>query len=529
MKLQLLIILFIIPFTINDIFAEEITIENVRITDVFSNIVDIVSVNQQIQFRSDVINNEDTEQRFVYVVFTEGSNSGKLAWITGSLSSDQSFSTSLSFIPETSGTYKSKIMFFEKIESGNMTLLASTHNISFATDINSTITNENDFTFIPDIVDSPYSEFIIDIESTYYDKENIILVGNVSEVPLGIPSVTLVINDEYGQPFYIDSVTIKSDWTYEFSVNSNIFETGNYIFEINSGIHNDSVSLDILSQFKSIDTQSDKTEYYTNEIISINGTITTIDESKDTIISYNVSHSDDTLIQSGENIILNEDGTFDFTISTTGWDFDDYIIVDITFQDSTASTSFNYYNTQNIENEILYSLITENTYTLNTHDTALEEQHYTMESYNNTLNNHDTILTDHETSIDQQHYTMEVYNSTLIIQSQLIENLEGKIKIIDDYLAILNNTLSDEFPSELNGQAIREVVNENGKLEGDIIFLESQIAGDIERLEDAILGGNEIRIKTLQDAIGSNQALILLTQAKLDITEFYTDRYDLLP
>ena len=76
---------------------------NLRTVDAFGN--DAVSVDQQVQLTADLANGQDREQAFAYLVQVQDGDgvTVSLAWITGSLSSGQSFSPALSWIPTESG------------------------------------------------------------------------------------------------------------------------------------------------------------------------------------------------------------------------------------------------------------------------------------------------------------------------------------------------------------------------------------------------------------------------------------------
>ncbi|MDH3312840.1 MAG: hypothetical protein OEM28_06795, partial [Nitrosopumilus sp.] len=78
---------------------------NLRTVDAFGNSLDTVSVDQQVQISADLANGQDREQSFAYLVQIQDGNgvTVALAWITGSLSSGQSFSPALSWIPTQSG------------------------------------------------------------------------------------------------------------------------------------------------------------------------------------------------------------------------------------------------------------------------------------------------------------------------------------------------------------------------------------------------------------------------------------------
>jgi hypothetical protein len=92
---------------------------NLRTVDAFGNSLDAVSVDQQVQISADLANGQDREQAFAYLVQIQDGNgvTVSLAWITGSLSSGQSFSPALSWIPTEAGTYTATAFVWESIDN----------------------------------------------------------------------------------------------------------------------------------------------------------------------------------------------------------------------------------------------------------------------------------------------------------------------------------------------------------------------------------------------------------------------------
>ncbi|AJW70040.1 beta strand repeat-containing protein [Nitrosopumilus adriaticus] len=92
---------------------------NLRTVDAFGNSLDTVSVDQQVQISADLANGQDREQAFAYLVQIQDGNgvTVSLAWITGSLSSGQSFSPALSWIPTESGSYTATAFVWESVDN----------------------------------------------------------------------------------------------------------------------------------------------------------------------------------------------------------------------------------------------------------------------------------------------------------------------------------------------------------------------------------------------------------------------------
>ena len=92
---------------------------NLRTVDAFGNSLDAVSVDQQVQISADIANGQDKEQAFAYLVQIQDGNgvTVSLAWITGQLTSGQSFSPALSWIPTEAGTYTATAFVWESIDN----------------------------------------------------------------------------------------------------------------------------------------------------------------------------------------------------------------------------------------------------------------------------------------------------------------------------------------------------------------------------------------------------------------------------
>ena len=92
---------------------------NLRTVDAFGNSLDTVSVDQQVQISADLANGQDREQTFAYLVQIQDGDgvTVSLAWITGSLSSGQSFSPALSWIPTSSGSYTATAFVWESVDN----------------------------------------------------------------------------------------------------------------------------------------------------------------------------------------------------------------------------------------------------------------------------------------------------------------------------------------------------------------------------------------------------------------------------
>src|SRR3970040_2209632 len=92
---------------------------NARVVDAFGNSLTSVSVDQQVQVAADLSNGQDRDQKFSYLVQVQDESgvTVSLAWITGSLTAGQSFSTALSWIPGAPGTYTATVFVWESVEN----------------------------------------------------------------------------------------------------------------------------------------------------------------------------------------------------------------------------------------------------------------------------------------------------------------------------------------------------------------------------------------------------------------------------
>jgi hypothetical protein len=96
---------------------DRIPANNARILDSFGHVLNKVTINQQIQIVSDLINNQSDDQPFAYLVQIQDHNgiTVSLSWITGSLSPTQSLSLSQSWTPTIAGTYNAQIFVWQSV------------------------------------------------------------------------------------------------------------------------------------------------------------------------------------------------------------------------------------------------------------------------------------------------------------------------------------------------------------------------------------------------------------------------------
>ncbi len=97
---------------------ERINASNPRLLDSFGQSMDEIRINQDVQITADLSNNQNIEQKFAYLIqiTDEHGNQESLSSISGSLSSGQSFSPSLSWKPSLSGKYTAMIFVWESVD-----------------------------------------------------------------------------------------------------------------------------------------------------------------------------------------------------------------------------------------------------------------------------------------------------------------------------------------------------------------------------------------------------------------------------
>lgn len=117
-----LLSVLIVMVSITPAFAltelERITIEDPRLVNAFgSSLGNSITVGQQVQVASDITNNQEKSQDFLYLVQIkdEVGYSVSVGWISGQLTPNQKFSPSLSWIPKNAGEYTAEIFVWEGI------------------------------------------------------------------------------------------------------------------------------------------------------------------------------------------------------------------------------------------------------------------------------------------------------------------------------------------------------------------------------------------------------------------------------
>lgn len=235
------------------------------------------------------------------------------------------------------------------------------------------------------LAETPYMTVETD-KQIYLMNEDVIISGVVNSTNIETP-IYISIQDSNNTQIKsseTDVNLITKEYNSIFNLDGN-FTEGLYQIVSIYGVSSEHPFLSATTEFDivvpSITVNSDKSEYYVGENILISGTMSNIDFTENTDISYEI-YANQILIESGIGGTLNEDGTFSFTIYTANNEsWDDYsgsVELIVTIQNFTSSTFFTYYNFPNMSNEALYDMIID---LVNT----LYDYRITLTSYNNTL------------------------------------------------------------------------------------------------------------------------------------------------
>ena len=125
---------------------------NARILDSSGNAIHSFAVGEQIQITSDIVNQQNREQKFAYLVMIQDDTgtTESLSWIDGTLNSESFFSPSSSWIPQKEGNYVATMFVWESVD--NPTALSPPISMEFLVDKESTrkITSSSDDSCIGD-------------------------------------------------------------------------------------------------------------------------------------------------------------------------------------------------------------------------------------------------------------------------------------------------------------------------------------------------------------------------------------------
>ncbi|QLH06545.1 hypothetical protein [Nitrosopumilus ureiphilus] len=100
-------------------FKEIIDTDQIQLTDRIGNPLKYASDETPVQISADVINNNEQNQPFTYFVQIQNDSEQviSISWISGMLVSKQKFDVSLSWTPESQGTYKATVFVWDNIKN----------------------------------------------------------------------------------------------------------------------------------------------------------------------------------------------------------------------------------------------------------------------------------------------------------------------------------------------------------------------------------------------------------------------------
>jgi hypothetical protein len=116
-----LILVSIIPFSHAIDPLDRVPISSPRLEDFFQNPVSKnININQQVQIAADITNNQEIEQKFVYIVQIKDAEDVViyLVWISGGeLNPHQTFSPAVSWRADLSGSFVVEIFVWESLNN----------------------------------------------------------------------------------------------------------------------------------------------------------------------------------------------------------------------------------------------------------------------------------------------------------------------------------------------------------------------------------------------------------------------------
>jgi hypothetical protein len=120
-----LFLIFSLGFT--PIFAtldlEPVTMSDSSLKNSFgSPIIDNININQHIQISTDIKNNQEKSQDFIYLVQIKNKESTvvSLGWISGQLAPDHTLNPSLSWTPNEAGEFTAEIFVWEDLKNSKV-------------------------------------------------------------------------------------------------------------------------------------------------------------------------------------------------------------------------------------------------------------------------------------------------------------------------------------------------------------------------------------------------------------------------
>jgi len=297
-----------------------------------------------------------------------------------------------------------------------------------------------DFSFYTDNP-KPIINSVITDKQQYHYYETVYISGDVAENVNGI-DLSLNLGEPSGIIIYSEYLTINTDNTFntEFNLDGPLFDTSG-IYSIYIGYESDGMSTSFELLPRDIQFQTDKSEYYANEKIKVNGTMANVDPMTSLDISYEI-YENSNIISSGGGGIINTNGTFNFEIYTDDtWYSGTFDIIVIIQGVSSDYYTIIYENIPNMENETLYDYIMDNQDTLLDHEITMNQSDQLLDNHNSTINDFELRLSGMESGL----VLINPYLGVGVFPPQLadntLENIEKKIIVLVDGIKLADDKI----------------------------------------------------------------------------------------
>jgi len=275
--------------------------------------------------------------------------------------------------------------------------------------------------------------------------------------------------------------------------------------------------------------QTDKSNYYVGDDITISGKIIDLDWNQDTTLTYEILKTNYIGIGSGLSNTLQKDGSFILTISWSeieSWgDYSGDILITINIQGASEGYTFYYSSQPDMTNESNYEKIMTHDLMLLSHDSMLYRQDNILTIYNQTQYNQSELIINLNELLNNQSNILTQQTEIINTQQIQFENFQDQLTFVSGYLTNLNATLGNDYPPILNDNAIKEVNKEIKRLVDEINQGDKIIADTLDELQEAINNDEPDKIIKLEDTLGSSILSREMAQSKLNMIYLYLDVY----
>lgn len=345
-------------------------------------------------------------------------------------------------------------------------------------------------------------------KSEYYQSDIVYLNGTVNLVDDNSALSIIVVRPD-NNLVMIQQLEVSIDGAFNAEIRTDresVSSSETYKIKLQYQTEKTEITFELLPN--NIQLQKDKTEYYQTENILINGITSNVDWSGDTSVYWDVN---DVIF---DDTTLNNDGTFDFIIDTTLWNYDGEIKVTVNIQNYTSSIFFDYYDIPNKTSEANYDRLM---------------------IHNNTITNHDTILITHDTMLNFHDPMLYKHDDLLINQTSAIINLQQIIISLNNtvtqqqlglgYLAQFNFTLGEQYPVIFDAQDRSKINNEFNQINDSIAQADIEINDTLPKLTQAMADGNTDKIVKYTEKLSSALATRGFYENQLNGAYLFIDVY----